>query len=152
MQSLPKQLTIGDLAERSGVAASALRYYESLGLISSHRTEGNQRRYTRDVLRRIAVIRAALMLGSSLDEIGDALDRLPGARTPNRRDWERLSARWRSKLDERIEMLEQLRDSLTFCIGCGCLSLRRCALFNARDIAAGRGPGARYLLGDSPDA
>ncbi len=152
MPALSKQLTIGDVAARSDVATSALRYYESLGLISSQRTEGNQRRYPREVLRRVAVIRAALVLGLSLDEIGSALDGLPDARTPNRRDWERLSSRWRAGLDERIEMLERLRDNLRDCIGCGCLSLKRCALFNAGDVAAERGPGAGYLTGKSPDA
>ena len=151
MPALPKSLSIGDLADRSGVRTSALRFYESRGLISSQRTSGNQRRYGRETLRRVAVIRAAQILGLSLEEIERALSQLPDARTPNRRDWERLSGTWRSVLDGRIEELEALRDKLSGCIGCGCLSLDRCSLFNPDDRAAGRGAGARYLIGDSPD-
>lgn len=151
MPALPNSLSIGDLAGRSGVRTSALRFYESRGLISSQRTSGNQRRYARETLRRVAVIRAAQILGLSLEEIERALSQLPDARTPNRRDWERLSGTWRGLLDDRIEELEALRDKLSGCIGCGCLSLDSCSLFNPDDRAAGRGAGARYLVGDSPD-
>ncbi len=152
MPALSNNLTIGDLAARSGVRTSALRFYESRGLISSQRTAGNQRRYARETLRRVAVIRAAQILGLTLEEIDSALTRLPGARTPNRRDWERLSVTWRNLLDGRITELEALRDKLSGCIGCGCLSLESCSLFNPDDSAANRGAGARYLMGDSPDA
>ena len=151
MPALPNSLSIGDLADRSGVRTSALRFYESRGLISSQRTSGNQRRYARETLRRVAVIRAAQILGLSLEEIERALSQLPDARTPNRRDWERLSGTWRGLLDDRIEELVALRDKLSGCIGCGCLSLDSCSLFNPDDRAAGRGAGARYLVGDSPD-
>ena len=144
-------LTIGELAERAGVRTSTLRFYESRGLISSERTEGNQRRYARPTLRRVAVIRAAQALGLPLRQIRDALSRLPQSRTPNKRDWERLSRSWRHVLDERIGELERLRNDLTGCIGCGCLSLRKCALFNPGDRVAERGAGARYLLGDRPE-
>ena len=139
-------LTIGELAERSGVAASALRFYEQRGLIASERTGGNQRRYRRAMLRRVAVIRAAQAVGLSLEEIGAALERLPDGRTPTKRDWERLSRSWQSTLDARIAALQDLRDDLTGCIGCGCLSLQRCSLLNPGDVAAGSGSGPRYLL------
>jgi MerR family redox-sensitive transcriptional activator SoxR len=143
-------LTIGEVAERTGLATSALRYYEAEGLVASTRTSGGQRRYHRDVLRRIAFIRSAQTVGLELDEIRAALDSLPAQRTPTKADWARLSARWRPLLDERIAELERLRDQLTDCIGCGCLSLRACALYNPDDRAARFGPGARYLLGDEP--
>ena len=152
MPALPNSLTIGDLAARSGVRTSALRFYESRELIASQRTAGNQRRYARETLRRVAVIRAAQILGLSLEEIQRALSLLPEARTPNRSDWERLSATWRSSLDDRIVQLEALRDRLSGCIGCGCLSLETCSLFNSDDRAADRGAGARYLMGDNPDS
>jgi len=139
------ELTVGELAQRSGVAASALRFYESRGLISSRRNKGGQRRYERAMLRRVAVIRAAQAVGLSLDEIRSALDALPSGRTPNTRDWERLSRGWRRKLDARIEELERLRDRLTSCIGCGCLSLSTCGLLNPGDVVAREGPGAHYL-------
>ena len=151
MPALPKSLTIGDLADRSGVRTSALRFYETRGLISSQRTAGNQRRYARDTLRRVAVIRAAQILGLTLQEIERALSQLPDARTPNRRDWGRLSTSWRDLLDGRIQELEALRDRLSGCIGCGCLSLETCSLLNPEDLAANLGVGARYLIGDSPD-
>jgi MerR family redox-sensitive transcriptional activator SoxR len=144
------ELTIGELADRSGVATSALRFYESEGLITSRRTDGNQRRFARATLRRVALIQAGRAAGITLDEIRTALDGLPHDRTPTKRDWDRLSRAWRRDVDERIARLEALRDQLTSCIGCGCLSLRSCALFNERDRAAARGPGARYLLGDDP--
>lgn len=141
-------LTIGELSARSGVAASALRFYEAEGLISSERTDGNQRRFERAMLRRVAVIRAAQLAGLTLGQIREALAELPDARTPTTADWARLSATWREGLDERIAELERLRDKLSDCIGCGCLSLRSCGLLNAGDHVAARGPGARYLLGD----
>jgi MerR family redox-sensitive transcriptional activator SoxR len=140
-------LTIGDLAARSGVATSALRYYERLGLIRSTRTGGNQRRYERAELRRVAFIRVAAQVGVPLDEIREALQSLPESRTPTKADWAKLSAAWRGRLDEQIAVLERLRDRLTSCIGCGCLSLQRCSLSNPRDVLATRGPGPHYLLG-----
>ena len=151
MPELSRQLTIGDVATRCGIAASAIRFYESRGLIQSLRTRGNQRRYTRATIRRIAVIRAAQSVGLTLEEIGEELSRLPEGRTPAKRDWERLSNAWRQRLDGQIADLERLRDQLSSCIGCGCLSLKSCALFNSDDRAAARGPGARYLLGDRPE-
>lgn len=141
-------LTIGEVAQRTGVAASALRFYESEGLVHATRTDGGQRRFHREVLRRVAFIRVAQRVGLSLDEIGEALASLPAGRTPTKADWERLSRSWRPKIDEQIVMLERLRDNLTSCIGCGCLSLRVCALYNPGDSAAGLGTGPRYLLGD----
>ena len=144
-------LTIGQAASRCGVAASALRFYEQRGLIRSIRNAGNQRRYHRSMLRRISVIRVAQGLGLTLAEIEDALARLPDGRTPTRRDWERLSKMWRRRLDARIAELERIRENLASCIGCGCLSLKSCALYNAGDRAAAGGPGPRYLLGDAPD-
>ncbi len=143
-------LTIGEIAQRSGVAASALRFYETRKLVSSHRGPGNQRRYHRSMLRRISIIKVAQSLGLSLEEIASALEMLPDKRTPTRRDWERLSLNWRDHLDARIANLEKLREQLSSCIGCGCLSLKRCALYNPGDRAAARGPGPRYLLGDTP--
>jgi MerR family transcriptional regulator, redox-sensitive transcriptional activator SoxR len=142
------ELTIGEVARRTGVAASALRFYESEGLISATRTDGNQRRYARATLRRIAFIQAGKTAGIPLAEIQAALDRLPAERAPNRRDWEVLSERWREDLDRRIETLLALRDRLTGCIGCGCLSLDTCYLLNPEDEAAELGAGAHYLLRD----
>jgi MerR family redox-sensitive transcriptional activator SoxR len=139
-------LTIGDLAARSGVAQSALRYYERLGLIHASRTGGNQRRYDRAELRRVAFIRIAQQVGVSLDEIKEALASLPANRTPTKADWSRLSARWRHRLDEKIQLMERLRDQLTGCIGCGCLSLKRCTLINPADRLAAAGPGPRTLI------
>jgi MerR family redox-sensitive transcriptional activator SoxR len=139
-------LTIGELSRRSGVAASALRYYERLGLIRAVRTGGNQRRYERAELRRVAFIRISQQVGVSLEEIREALASLPESRTPTRADWAALSARWRGRLDERIAFLERLRDDLTGCIGCGCLSLRRCRLYNPDDQLAEEGAGSRLLL------
>ena len=151
MQALPNRLTIGEMATRSGVRTSTLRYYEARGLISSERSAGGQRRYARETLRRVAVIRAAQILGLTLDEIRRALDELPEARTPDRHDWERLSQTWRSSLDGRIAELEALRDRLSGCIGCGCLSLENCGIFNPGDRAASAGAGAHYLFGEAPD-
>ncbi|HEY5980912.1 MAG TPA: redox-sensitive transcriptional activator SoxR [Microlunatus sp.] len=141
------ELTISQVVERSGFAASALRYYESQGLIDATRSGGGQRRYERGVLRRLAFIRAASNVGLSLEEIGDELGRLPCGRTPTRADWQRITRHWRSRLDEQIAALERLRDGLDSCIGCGCLSLKRCAISNPRDVAAGSSdaPGAAYL-------
>ncbi|WP_067509519.1 redox-sensitive transcriptional activator SoxR [Actinoplanes sp. TFC3] len=139
-------LTIGDVSARSGVAQSALRFYEREGLIRSTRTTGNQRRYERHELRRIAFIRIAQQVGVSLDEIRAALATLPENRTPTKADWTRLSARWRRKLEDRIKVMERLRDQLTGCIGCGCLSLQRCTLINPKDRLATRGPGPQLII------
>src|SRR3954454_10844211 len=138
-------LTIGQVSARSGVASSALRYYEEQGLISSTRTAGGARRYARTVLRRLAFVRAAQNVGLSLAEARDALATLPESRPPTVRDWARLSAGWRDRLDQQIAALVQLRDGLDSCIGCGCLSLERCALSNPGDVAARDGTGARWL-------
>jgi MerR family redox-sensitive transcriptional activator SoxR len=138
-------LSIGETAGRSGVAASALRFYEDQGLITSRRTSGNQRQYLRGTLRRIAFVQAAQRVGLALSEIKAALDSLPEDRTPTRADWSRLSKSWRGRLDQRIAELERLRDDLDSCIGCGCLSLQRCSLYNKSDRLAARGPGARIL-------
>ena len=140
------ELSIGDVAARSGVAPSALRFYERRGLIASTRSDGNQRRYDRAVLRRVAFIQAGRAAGISLERIGAALTTLPSSRTPTRRDWERLSNRWRDDLDARIATLEALRERLTTCIGCGCLSIDKCKLLNPDDEAAALGSGAHYLL------
>jgi len=142
-------LSIGEVAERTGVTISALRFYESEGLISSTRSSGGQRRFAREVLRRIAFIRIAQQVGLALDEIAGALATLPGERTPTVADWARLSRAWRSVLDERIRLLELVRDDLTSCIGCGCLSLHTCRLYNPDDRARVLGQGPRYLLGDT---
>jgi MerR family transcriptional regulator, redox-sensitive transcriptional activator SoxR len=141
----PSQLTVGQVASRSGVTVSSLHFYESEGLIRSTRTAGNQRRYPREVLRRVAFIRASQAVGIPLRRIKEALDRLPDGRTPTRRDWERLSSAWRADLDERITALEHLRDRLTGCIGCGCLSLGLCKLMNPDDALGRQGPGPRRL-------
>ncbi len=143
-------LTIGDTAARSGVATSTLRFYETRGLIHSIRVSGNHRRYHRAMLRRISIIRIAQTLGLSLREIAAALDTLPAQRTPTKRDWTKLSTTWGKQLDQRITDLQNLRAKLSACIGCGCLSLKRCALYNAGDEAASLGAGPRYLLGDKP--
>lgn len=137
--------TVGRVAKRTGVNVSALHFYESKGLISSYRNAGNQRRYTPDVLRRISVIKAAQKLGVTLDEIRTAFEALPESRTPTQRDWARLSKNWKGQLDERIEYLERLRDSLTGCIGCGCLSMKSCPLYNEDDVLEEDGPGPVLL-------
>jgi MerR family transcriptional regulator, redox-sensitive transcriptional activator SoxR len=142
---LPNQVTIGELSTRSGVPPSALRFYEAQGLIKAVRTSGNQRRFARPTLRRIAFIRTAQRVGLSLDEIKAALDTLPDNRTPNKADWARLSRGWQPRLDEQIARLERLRDKLTSCIGCGCLSLKTCALSNPDDAMSAIGPGAAWL-------
>jgi MerR family redox-sensitive transcriptional activator SoxR len=142
------QLTIGAVSRRTGVAPSALRYYEAENLIHAVRSPGGQRRYTRDTLRRVSFVRVAQQVGLSLDEIRVALASLPANRTPNHKDWERLSASWRPRLDAQIRMLERLRDRLDGCIGCGCLSLTFCKLANPGDQAAARGAGPRFILED----
>jgi MerR family redox-sensitive transcriptional activator SoxR len=142
-------LSIGEVAERTGVTISALRFYEAEGLISSTRSTGGQRRFAREVLRRVAFVRIAQQVGLSLDEIGGALATLPDERTPTPADWARLSRAWRSALDDRIKLLELVRDDLTSCIGCGCLSLHTCRLYNPDDRARVLGQGPRYLLGDT---
>lgn len=143
-------LSIGELARRAGLAPSAIRFYEQQGLMASQRSASGRRRYTRADLRRLAFIRAAQTLGLSLEEIRAALASLPAGRTPTQADWEQLSRGWKALLDARIAALTRLRDRLGSCIGCGCLSLKSCALYNADDAAALRGPGARYLLGEAP--
>ena len=142
-------LSIGEVAERTGVTISALRFYEAERLIGSTRSSGGQRRFAREVLRRVAFIRIAQQIGLSLDEIRNALGTLPDERTPTVADWARLSRTWRSVLDERIRLLEAVRDELTSCIGCGCLSLHTCRLYNPDDRARVLGQGPRYLLGDT---
>lgn len=143
-----RMVTIGELAGRAGVATSALRFYEDKGLITSERTEGNQRRYRWSTARTVSVIRAAQTVGLSLDQIGAALDELPEGRTPTKKDWQSMSRGWRLRLDDQIAALERLRDDLSDCIGCGCLSLGSCALYNTEDRAGRYGTGARYLAGD----
>ncbi len=145
-------LTIGEVSRRSGVASSALRFYEQRGLITSERAGSGHRRYPRPVLRRIAFILFAQRIGLTLDEIGAELAKLPPDRAPTRRDWSRLTRTWAARIDERIAELERLRSGLTDCIGCGCLSLERCKLANPDDRAARLGPGARYWAGDQPAA
>jgi MerR family redox-sensitive transcriptional activator SoxR len=144
------EITIGELSRRSGVSQSALRFYERQGLIAAHRTSGNQRRYPSVALRRVALIQAGKAAGIPLDRISDALDSLPDGKQPTKRDWERLSADWRRELDERIATLEAVRDRLTTCIGCGCLSLKTCRLLNPDDEASNLGAGAHYLRRVSP--
>jgi len=152
MPTTDAMLTVGELAARGGVAVSALHYYESRGLIRAERSAGNQRRYPRATLRRVAFIRAAQQLGIGLAEISAALQQLPQQRTPNKADWARLSSGWRAQLDARIAALQALRDRLDGCIGCGCLSLRACALYNPDDQCALAGSGAQRLPpADAPD-
>jgi MerR family redox-sensitive transcriptional activator SoxR len=146
-----KRYPIGAIAARAGVATSALRFYEDQGLIHSERTAAGHRQYHADVLRRVAFIQAAQRVGLSLAEIREALASLPDRRTPNRKDWAQLSAQWRERLDEQIGLLERLRDDLSDCIGCGCLSLSVCALYNPGDQMARYGPGAHILLQDMDD-
>ena len=138
---LAQDMSVGDVARRSGVAVSALHFYERKGLISSLRTSGNQRRYARDVLRRLAVIRVAQRVGMPLEGVARAFESLPQGRAPTKADWAKLSARWQVELEERIHMLQLLRDELTGCIGCGCLSLKRCRLANPDDVLGERGDG-----------
>ncbi len=144
------ELSIGALSERTGVATSALRFYEAEGLVHATRSDGGQRRFTRETIRRVSFIRIAQQVGLSLDEIRAALASLPDSRTPTEKDWERLSQSWRPRLDAQIRMLERMRDRLDGCIGCGCLSLRHCKLLNPGDEVSARGPGPRYVLDDEP--
>lgn len=141
-------LTIRTLSGRTGIAPSALRFYEAEGLIHAARSAAGQRRYARETIRRVSFVRAAQQVGLTLEEIRDALASLPARRTPTHDDWAKLSASWRPRIEERIAMLERLRDRLHGCIGCGCLSLKACVLLNPSDAAGAEGPGARYLLGD----
>lgn len=145
MARMPAHLTIGELSRRTGVAASALRFYESVGLVSADRTAGNQRRYPRHMLRRLAFIRAAQRVGLSLDEIAEALSALPHGRTPTKTDWARVSAAWTARIDRRIADLERLKSKLTGCVGCGCLSLRACALSNPDDEQGDLAAGPAWL-------
>jgi MerR family redox-sensitive transcriptional activator SoxR len=145
-------LTISELSARSGAAPSALRFYEREGLITASRTSGNQRRYPRHMLRRVAFIRAGRQLGLELREIKSSLAKLPADRAPTRAEWGRAARAWQSRIDDRIAELQLMSSTLGSCIGCGCLSLRRCALYNPQDTAANRGQGARWLLGDEPPA
>jgi MerR family redox-sensitive transcriptional activator SoxR len=145
-----KELSVGEVARRSGVAVSTVHFYEARGLIASRRTGGNQRRYAGVTLRRVALIQAGKAAGIPLERIGVALETLPDRRSPTKRDWERLSSSWRRELDERIATLEAIRTRLTTCIGCGCLSLKTCGLLNPDDDAARLGGGAHYLRRVSP--
>ncbi|MGH9042847.1 MAG: redox-sensitive transcriptional activator SoxR [Acidimicrobiia bacterium] len=145
---MEEELTIGAMSERTGVASSALRFYEAEGLIHASRSYGGQRRYARETIRRVSFIRVAQQVGLSLEEISEALASLPQNRTPTKRDWERLSRAWRPRIDAQIAILERLRERLTGCIGCGCLSLRICKLLNPDDEMGERGPGPQYILGD----
>ena len=147
---MPTELTIGELSSRSGVAASALRFYEERGLIASERAGSGHRRYRRPVLRRIAFIVFAQRVGLTLDEVAGELAKLPADHAPTRRDWSRLSSGWSSRIDARIAELERLKAGLTECIGCGCLSLDRCRLANPEDRAARQGPGPRYWIAGRP--
>ena len=149
MTAPPDHLSIGEVADRTGVSVSALRFYEAQGMVRPERSAGGQRRYSRDVLRLVAFIRVAQRVGLTLDEIRAALATLPEQRTPTAADWARLSRAWKAQLDERIRLLESVRDDLSSCIGCGCLSLQACRLYNPEDRARALGQGPRYLLGDS---
>lgn len=142
------ELTVGSLSERTGVAPSALRFYEAEGLIHATRSDGGQRRYTRETIRRVSFIRVAKEVGLSLEEIGEALASLPDNRTPTQKDWERLSKGWQPRIEHQIRVLERLHDRLTGCIGCGCLSLQVCQLINPGDEIGVRGPGPRLVLDD----
>lgn len=148
---LPIELTVGEVAERSGVAVSTLHFYETKGLIESRRNRGNQRRYPRGVLRRVAVIKVAQKTGIPLSEIRDALSVLPHDRPLTAKDWQRLSTTWKRQLDDRIASLTALRDQLTGCIGCGCLSMQDCPLRNPQDELGGKGPGPHFLENETAD-
>lgn len=149
MKTTTRFFTIGEAAKRCGVAASALRFYESKGLIQSIRTHGNQRRYLASTLRTISVIRAAQKVGVSLEEIKEALQALPEGRQPNKKDWEKMSKKWAKTLEQRILEMQRLQNNLDSCIGCGCLSLKSCQLFNPNDEVAIKGAGPRYLIDGS---
>ena len=145
---ISRPLTVGQLAKRTGVATSALRFYEERGLIRSERNASGHRRYARPTARRVAFVVFAQRVGLTLEEIRSELDKLPTDRTPGREDWDRLTRTWSARIDERIEELERLKGGLTECIGCGCLSLDRCGILNPYDHVASRGPGPRYWVGD----
>lgn len=151
MTRMPEHLTIGELSHRSGVAASALRFYEEIGLLHSRRTSGNQRRYPRHMLRRVAFIRAAQRVGLSLDEIQTALSSLPNGRTPTKTDWQRVSRTWADRIDRQIDDLQRLKGKLTGCVGCGCLSLRTCSLSNPDDVQGEVAPGPAWLATEEND-
>ncbi len=151
MQQPKYGLSIGYLARRTGLAVSAIRYYEQQGLVKPERNAGGQRRFMRSDIRRLSFVLIAQQFGFSISRIREELDRLPDNRTPTKEDWNRISLRFREALDARIETLERLRDNLDGCIGCGCLSLQSCALYNPADRAAQKGAGPRYLLGDRPE-
>lgn len=146
-----ERLPIGQLAERTGLAVSAIRYYEAEGLLSAERNAGGQRRFLRSDIRRLSFVQIAQQFGFTIEQIRTQLQSLPQGRTPTKQDWVRISRGFRRDLDSKIDTLTQLRDKLDGCIGCGCLSLRVCALYNPEDRARSRGPGPRYLLGDRPD-
>ncbi len=141
-----ENLSVGDVAKRCGINVSALHFYERKGLINSARNSGNQRRYGRDVIRRVSLIRVAQQLGIALDEVKNVFESLPAYGAPSHRQWEQLASHWQQRLDSRISMLQKLRDSLTGCIGCGCLSMQRCPLYNPHDEASTKGSGPVYLL------
>ena len=145
------RLSIGDLAERTGLSVSAIRFYETKGLVAAMRNSGGQRRFLRADVRRLSFVLIAQQLGFSIDQIRHQLSRLPAGRTPTRQDWTRISRAFRGELDRRIDTLTRLRDNLDGCIGCGCLSLQRCKLYNPQDRAGHRGTGPRYLMGDRPE-
>ncbi len=147
-----KKFTVGEIGRRTGVATSALRFYEDQGLIRSDRNDAGHRRYHADVMRRVSFIRTAQRVGLTLEEIGEALASLPDERTPTAKDWEHLASSWRPRLDEQIALLNRLRDQLDSCIGCGCLSLESCGLWNPDDVAGELGWGPRYLMGDQRPA
>ena len=149
-QGVPIFLTVGELAARTGVATSALRFYEERGLLKSIRTESGHRRYPRPMARIVSFILFAQRIGLSLEEVRDELDKLPSGRAPTGREWARLSATWSKRIDDRMAELERLKRGLTDCIGCGCLSLDRCQILNPKDRAAVRGAGPRYWMGDTP--
>jgi MerR family redox-sensitive transcriptional activator SoxR len=149
---MSRELTVGQVAERSGLAVSALHFYERKGLIRSHRTSGNQRRYDRDVLRRLAIVRMGTELGIPLAEISEALARVPIGHTPSADDWRAMSELWHEKLDRRIVLMTRMRDELNGCIGCGCLSTASCPLMNPGDRLAGEGSGPRRLMREGDDS
>ena len=144
-------LSIGQLADRTGLAVSAIRFYDSIGLVKANRNAGGQRQFQRSDIRRLSFVLIAQQLGFTLEEIREQLDALPDQRTPTLRDWQRMSRQFKQNIDQRIDALERLRERLSGCIGCGCLSLKRCSLYNPNDRAASLGAGPRYLLGDEPD-
>ncbi len=150
--SMSEGLPIGKLAERTGLSVSAIRFYESRGLVMADRNAGGQRRFDKSAIRKLSFVMIAQQLGFSIGEIGKQLTSLPKKRAPTKRDWTRISRQFGQELDERIEALTNLRDRLDGCIGCGCLSLKNCSLYNPEDRAASNGPGPRYLLGDKPGA